>query len=50
MPLGEDILETCALADDIRTYPISNVHNMFGHPNAKRTRYICKCYQFKDIR
>ena len=46
----EYTIETCVLADDIRTDPISNVHYMFGHPSAERTRYICKCYQSKDIR
>ena len=44
MPLGDDTVKTCALADDIRTDPISNVYYMFGHPSAERTRYIWKCY------
>jgi hypothetical protein len=49
-PFGEDEKIDCFLADDIRTDPISNIHYMFGHPSAERTRYICKCYQLKDIR
>ena len=45
MPLGDDTLETCVLADDIRTDSILNVYYMFGHPSAELTRYICICYQ-----
>ena len=50
LPFGEDERLNCLLADDIRTDPISNIHYMFGHPSAERTRYICRCYQLKDIR
>ena len=48
-PIGHEIIR-CHLADSTRTDPISMAHYMFGHPSAERTRYICKCHNFTNVR
>jgi hypothetical protein len=48
--IGEEDMECLLISDDARTDPISNVHYLFGHPNAEKTRHICKCYNLPNIR
>jgi len=44
-------VDKCLLiSSDARNDPISYVHYMYGHPNAAKTRHICKCTSFKGIK
>ena len=48
--IGDEAMECLLISDAARLDPISNIHYIFGHPSAARTRHICKCYSFPNIR
>ena len=50
LPAGEEAMQCYLMSENARTDPISQVHYMFGHPSASRTRHICRCNNFPGIR
>jgi hypothetical protein len=38
------------ISSNARNDPISYVHYMYGHPNAAKTRHICRCNSFQGIK
>ena len=49
-PPGVEDTRCLLISSEARNDPISHVHYMFGHPNAAKTRHLCKCYNFQGIK